>query len=46
MSTLIYNLMAWIIKRIMKKPEISGVENIETRIPAIFVSNHLGYFAP
>lgn len=33
-------------KALMKKPEISGLENIEAGVPAIFVSNHLGYYAP
>ncbi len=34
------------LKAVMKKPEILGLENIEAGVPAIFVSNHLGYYAP
>ena len=34
------------VRLFMKKPEITGTENIEAGVPAIFISNHLGHYAP
>lgn len=40
------NLIARLMKLFMKKPAICGMENIDPGTAAIFVSNHLGYYAP
>lgn len=46
MKNLVYELIFWTMRRIIKKPEIAGTENIEQGVPAVFVSNHLAYYGP
>lgn len=46
MNNLIFNYGIFAIKTVMKTPKIVGTENIEPGVPAIFISNHLGHFAP
>lgn len=43
---LIYTLAFGLLKRLLKKPEISGKEKIGSDTYAIFIANHLGHFAP
>lgn len=46
MKNPVYRLLLWLIRKFLKKPEIIGAENVDPGMPAIFVSNHAGYFAP
>ncbi|SCP94956.1 Acyltransferase [Anaerobium acetethylicum] len=46
MNNMKHHPAAWLIRKIMKKPEITGLDNIASGVPAFFVSNHVGYYAP
>jgi len=41
-----YTALAWVLRRVMKKPRVFGLENITQDEPSVFVSNHEGFFAP
>lgn len=41
-----FKMLYGILKIFVKKPELVGVEKVEKNKPAIFVSNHMGYYAP
>ncbi|SHJ64466.1 lysophospholipid acyltransferase family protein [Parasporobacterium paucivorans] len=41
-----FKLLLWLMRRFLKKPEIIGMENVDTGMPAIFISNHASYFGP
>jgi len=46
MNNIVFKAGIFIIGAAMKKPVVTGTENIEPGVPGIFISNHLGYFAP
>jgi 1-acyl-sn-glycerol-3-phosphate acyltransferase len=41
-----YKFIFWLLRIFLKKPEVIGLENIEEKRAAVFISNHLGYYAP
>ncbi|MDD2370455.1 MAG: hypothetical protein PHQ32_00440 [Firmicutes bacterium] len=41
-----YNFLIWVVMHIVRKPKIIGIENLDRRRGAVYVSNHLGYYAP
>jgi hypothetical protein len=41
-----YPLLALVLKAVLKKPAVFGLENVTGQTPSIFVSNHEGFFAP
>lgn len=46
MNTYTYSFIISLVRAFIKKPQITGLENYDKKVPSIFVSNHLGSFGP